>query len=149
RVLACRITTLPDYPVAVPRLVDAEALPAAAGGRGVRVLDREAAAGNRVDEVHLRAVQIADADRIDEQLDAVRLEHLIACALAVFLDHEAVLEPRASAALHEDAQPAAVLLLFGEQLGNLRSSRFGDINHATIIAGRCRTSLFLARKLRF
>ena len=51
---------------------------------------------------------------IDEQPDAVRLEHLIADA-AAFLDHQAVLEARAAAALHEHAQAAAGLALFDEQ----------------------------------
>ena len=88
---------------------------AAAGRRGVRVLDREAAAGDGVDEVDLGAVQIADADRIDEQLHAVRLVHLVARALAVLLDHQAVLEARAAAALHEHAQAAAGLVLFGQE----------------------------------
>src|SRR6266542_3188530 len=93
-------------------LFDAEGLAAAAGRRGVRVLDRESAAGDRIDEIDFGAVQVADADRVDEQLHAVRFVHLIAGALAVFLDHEAVLEARAAAALHEHAKSAAGLVLF-------------------------------------
>src|SRR5436190_6397446 len=42
----------------------------------VRILDREAAAGDGIDEVDLGALEVVDADRVDEQPDAVRLEHL-------------------------------------------------------------------------
>src|SRR5690349_1604841 len=84
----------------------AERRTAAAGGGGVGVSNREAAAGHRVDEVDLGALQIAHADRVHVQLDAVRLEHLVAHA-AAFLDHEAILKTRTAAALHEHAQAAA------------------------------------------
>src|SRR5687768_4031749 len=62
--------------------LDAERRPAPARGDRVRVLDGEAAAGDRVDEVHFGALEVADADRIDEQPDAIRLEHLVAGAAA-------------------------------------------------------------------
>src|SRR5438309_8896063 len=52
-------------------LLDRERLAASARRRRLRVLDGEAAARHRVDEVHFRALQVADADRIDEQLHAV------------------------------------------------------------------------------
>src|SRR5947207_13647812 len=71
-----------------PLLFDRERLAASARGGRVRVLDGEAAARDRVDEVDLSALQISHADRIDEELDAVRLEHLIAGALPVLLDHQ-------------------------------------------------------------
>src|SRR5205085_720188 len=101
-------------------LFDAEGLAATAGRGRVRVLDREAAAGDGVDEVDFRARQIANADRIDEQLDAVRFENLIHLAFAVFFDHQPVLESRATAALDEHAQPASRLVFFGQQLADLR-----------------------------
>src|SRR5262245_65481759 len=91
-------------------LVNAERLAATAGRRRVRVLDREAAARDRVHEVHFGAGEVANADRIHEQLDAMRLEHLIARTLAVFFDHQAVLESGTAAALHAPAQPAAGLV---------------------------------------
>src|SRR4051812_14543900 len=100
--------------------VDRERLAAPAGGRRVRVLDRETAAGNRVDEVDLGAAQVADANRIDEQLDAVRLEHLVARALAVLFDHQTVLETGAAAALHEHPQTATSFVFFRKQLVDLR-----------------------------
>src|SRR5256885_11838237 len=93
-------------------LIGRERRPAAAGGRRVRVLDGEAAAGDGVHEVDLGALEIADADRINEQLHAVRLEHLVARALSVFFDHQAVLEARAAAALHEHAKAAAAFVFF-------------------------------------
>ena len=101
---------------------------ASARGGGIRVLDREAAAGDRVDEIDLGALEVPDADRIDEQLDAVRLEHLVAVA-AVFLDHQPVLEAGAPSALHEHAQTAVLLLLFGQKLGDLGGCRRRHVNH--------------------
>ena len=59
------------------RLARAEGLTAPARGHGVRVLDREASARHRIEEVHLRPAQVPDADGIDIQFDAVRFEHLI------------------------------------------------------------------------
>ena len=64
-------------PLARRASVDREALPAAAGRGGVRVLDGESTARHRVDEVDLGALEIADADRVDEQLHAVRLEDVV------------------------------------------------------------------------
>src|SRR5436190_24090858 len=119
-----QLTNSPNRQLTSGALVDRERGPAAAGRRRVRILDRKAAARDGVDEVDLCAIQIADADRIDEQLYAVRLEHLVARPLAVFLDHQAVLETRAAAALHEHAKAAARLVFFGEQLVDLRSRRF-------------------------
>ena len=101
---------------------------APARGRRVRVLDREAAAGHGVDEIDFRALEVADADRIDEQADAVRLEHLIGLA-AVLLDHQSVLKARASAALHEHAQAAVLLLFFRQKLGDFGGCRRRHVNH--------------------
>src|SRR5919106_3207494 len=82
--------------------LNAERRPAPARGDRVRVLDGKAAAGDRVDKVHFGALEIADADRVDEQFDTVRFEHLVGDA-AAFLDHQAVLEARAATTLHEHA----------------------------------------------
>src|SRR6266850_469335 len=106
----------------------AERAAAAAGRCRVRVLDREAAAGHRVDEIDLSPLEVADADRIDEELHAIRLEHLVAGS-AAFLDHQAVLESRASAALHEHTQAAAGLSLFRQQLADFRRGCRGHIHH--------------------
>src|SRR5580765_1053605 len=140
RVLIYQLTNLPIYQL----LFGAEALSAAAGGRRVRILDREAAAGNGVDKVDFGAVQVPNADRIHEQLDAVRFEHLVARPLAVLFDHQAVLETRTAAALDEHAQAAAAFLFLGQQVVNLGCRRFGYVNHANIIARRWRMSRFWA-----
>src|SRR6266446_2061636 len=125
------ITRLPNHPITQDsfRLVDGERGAAPAGRRRLRILDGEAAARDGVDEVDFGARQVADADRVDEQLDAVRLEHHVARALPVFLDHQSVLEPGAAATLHEYAKAAAGLVLFGQQLVNLRRRRFGYVDH--------------------
>jgi len=59
-------------------------------------------------KVHLGAVQIADADRVDEQLHAVRLEDLIA-APGRSLRSSGRIENRSTAALHEYAQAVPAL----------------------------------------
>src|SRR6185295_20150343 len=83
--------------------LNAERRAAPAGGRRVRILDREPAAGNGIDEIDFCALEIADAHRVDIQLDAVGLVDLVANA-AAFFDHQAVLKPRAAAALDEHTQ---------------------------------------------
>src|SRR5207249_435202 len=111
---------------AVP--LNAEGAAAPARGCGVRILDREAAAGHGIDKVDLGALEVTDAHRVDEELHAVRLVHLVAGA-AAFLDHEPVLKARAAASLHEHAQPAADLAFFREQLADFRGCRRGYIHH--------------------
>ena len=87
--------------IPVARL-DVEGLAAAAGRLRVRVADREAAAGDVVDEIDFRALQVTRADRVDEQADAVRFDALIGVGLPLaFVDHEPVLKARAAAALNE------------------------------------------------
>src|SRR5258706_14767868 len=73
-----------------PKLVGREGRAAAAGRGRLWVLDREAAASDGIHEINLGALEVTDADRVDEQLHAVRLEHLVARALAVLFDHQAV-----------------------------------------------------------
>src|SRR5471030_3013900 len=80
---------------------DAERAAAAAGRDDVRVLDLEAGAGERVDVVDLRAVDVLERVRLDEQLETVTLEDAVVRALLV--EGEVVLEARAAAAA--DAHP--------------------------------------------
>src|SRR5205823_3831819 len=89
-----------------------------------------------IDEVDLGALEVIDADRVDEQPDAVRLEHLVASPARLF-DHQPVLEPRAAAALHEHAQAAARLAFFSQQFADLRRCHLGYVDHSSII---CATS---------
>src|SRR5688572_22449895 len=112
--------------------VHAERRTAAAGGGRLRILDREAAAGDGIHEVHFGALQVADADRVHEQADAVRLEDLVASPVA-FLDHQPVLEARAAAALHEHSKAAADLALFGEQLVDLLGCGGGHVDHCSLL----------------
>src|SRR5258705_13631629 len=51
-------------------LFDAERRAAAASGGGIGILDRETTARDRVYEVDLGTIQIPNADRVHEQLDA-------------------------------------------------------------------------------
>jgi len=118
---------------AITKSLNGERRTAAAGRRRVRILDRESAAGHRVDEVDFGALQVADADRIDEQLDAVRLEYLIPGALTVFLDHQAVLEARAAAALDKYTQAAASLVFLDKQLADFGCRRFRYVDHFLLV----------------
>src|SRR2546428_570122 len=107
---------------------DTERLAASTGRRGLGILDGKTPARHGIDEVDLSSLQVADADRIDEQPHAVRLIHLVAHAAGLF-DHQSVLEARAAAALHEDAETAASFTFFGEQLVDFRGCGRGHINH--------------------
>src|SRR5262245_27735625 len=77
-----------------------ERVAAAAGGLGVRILDREAAAHQVFLVVDLGAVEVAEAHRVDDDLDAVRLDHLV--VLGDLVEDHAVLEARAAASLDVD-----------------------------------------------
>src|SRR4029079_17778110 len=108
----------------------AERRAAAARRLRVRVLDREAAAGDVVHEIHFGATQVARADRIDQQLDAVGLDHRVGGGVPfAFVDHEAVLKAGAAAALDEHAQPRLGLVFFGQQFADLARCRRRDIDH--------------------
>jgi hypothetical protein len=58
--------------------VGLEARAAAAGGDRVGVVDREALAHQPVDEVDLGTAQIGQAEAIDDDLDAVLVDDLVA-----------------------------------------------------------------------
>ena len=87
------------FPRSVRAVSDTEGRAAAAGRHGVRIRDHKAAAGHRVDEIHFGILQVADADGVDKQCDAIRFKHLVRVAGAL-LNHQPVLEARAAAALH-------------------------------------------------
>src|SRR5436190_1249253 len=114
--------------------LDAERRAAAAGRLRVRVLDRESAAGDVVDEIDFGAAQVARADRIHEQLDAVRVDHRVGRRVPLALvDHEAVLEARASPALNEHAETRLGLVLFLEQLRDLAGRSLSYVDHSVLI----------------
>ena len=80
-----------------------EARPAAAGRRGVRVLDHELRAFQAFLVVDLGADQVLVAHRVDQQRHAV-LHHRGVVFVGDLVEREAVLEAGAAAARHEHAQ---------------------------------------------
>ena len=100
-------------------VLHAEGRAAAAGRDDVRVHDLEPGAGERVDVVDLRAVDVGEALRVDEQLEPVVLEDDV--AVAALVERELVLEARAAAALDADPQAGDldVGALRGEELAHL------------------------------
>ena len=94
---------------------------ATAGRLGIRVLDGEPATCQIVDEINFGSREVANADGIDVEPDAVRFEHLVGSAVAfAFFDHQTVLEAGASAALDEHAQPRMWLAVLTQQVGDFR-----------------------------
>src|SRR5207244_11180481 len=93
---------------------------------GVRVLEGEPALAElALDVVDLDAEQIHRAHRIDEALHAAGLEDHVAGAL-VLLDVEAVLEARAAAADHGNAQAGALQILALDGLFHHRGRPVGQ-----------------------
>src|SRR5829696_1643087 len=112
----------------------AEGRTAPARGLGVRVADGEAAARQAVHEIDFGALQVANADRIDEEPHAVRLDGLVGFGLGLaFLDHQPVLEARAAAALDEYPEAGVELVLLREELGDLLGSRWSHADHVNSI----------------
>src|SRR5205823_3493708 len=100
---------------------------AAAAGRGrVRVVDREARRLDRVDPVDLGALQVGGAERVDDDLDAVELE-LVVAFLRAAVEAEAVLEAGAAAALDRHAEHGRFALgLVGHELLDLDRGALGQ-----------------------
>src|SRR5437762_13269177 len=84
-------------------LLHRERRAAAAGVRGLRVRELEAAAVEGRDEVDLGAGQVRGAGRIDQDPDPIVLEHLVPLS-RVLVEVELVAEPRTSAPNHRDAE---------------------------------------------
>src|SRR5205809_1220912 len=82
---------------------DRERRAAAAGVRGLRVRELEAAAVEARHEVDLGADEVLGAARIDQDPDPVVLEHLVALA-RLLVEAELVAEPRAPAPNHRDPE---------------------------------------------
>jgi hypothetical protein len=106
-----------------------------AGGGGVRVLDHELGALQVFLVVDLGADQVLVAHGVDEERDAV-LHHDGVVVVGDLVEGEAVLETRAAAALHEDAQLQVRVAFLRDQLGDLvrgavredqRGGHFGDL----------------------
>src|SRR5690349_2794742 len=98
------------------RRLNRETSAAAATGRDVRVVDLELRADQVVDEVNLAALHEGERDRIDHDTRAVSLDqHVVRRALGDEI--EAVLEPRAAAALDAHSEQRGRRLA-GNELGD-------------------------------
>src|SRR5712691_599927 len=106
-----------------------ERMAAAAGGRRIRVLDREAAAHQVFLVVDLRAFQVAQAHRIDDDLHSGDLDDLV--TVGGLVQHHPVREAGAASALDVYPQPTlrdVRLLLLQDSLDLLRCRR-GEVDH--------------------
>src|SRR5437667_11998309 len=106
-----------------------EGMAAPAGGGGVGVLDREAAAHQVFLVVDLGALEVAQAHGVHDDLDAFRLEDLV--ALGLLVEDHAVGEAGAPPALDVDAKAArgdVGLLLLQDPL-DLFGRRVGEVDH--------------------
>ena len=107
-------------------LGDLEAVPTAARGGDVRVLDLEAGLLEPFQEVDRRALQVRGAERIDDDPDAVELELVVACLRAA-VEAERVLEAAAPAALDRDAEHLGLAgRLGGHEAPNLGRRALGE-----------------------
>ena len=99
---------------------------------GVGVLDGEPAAHHVFLVVHLGAIEMAQAHRVDDHLDALGLDDLV--AFADLVEDHPVLEAGAAAPLHVDPEPALgqVLLLLLENPLDLVGRLRGQRDHACV-----------------
>ena len=113
-------------------LAGRERMAAAAGRLGVGVLDRKPTAHEVFLVVDLGALEMPEAHRVDEHLDTLDLDDLI--ALAALVEDHPVLEAGAAASLHVDPEPALgqVLLLLLENPLHLVGRLRGQRDHARI-----------------
>src|SRR6185295_635245 len=101
----------------------------AAGRLHIRVVDREARAHERVDEVDLRAGQVGSAERIDDDAHPVHLD-LVVTVLRASVETERVLEPRTATALNGDPENGDLALRLGShELADLLGGAVGDCDH--------------------
>src|SRR5437867_1164054 len=112
-----------------PFAAGVERMAAAAGGRRIGVLDREAAAHQVFLVVDLRAFQVTQAHRIDDDLHPGDLDDLV--PVGGLVQNHPVREAGAAAALDVDPQAALRdirLLLLQNSLDLLRRRR-GEVDH--------------------
>src|SRR5438128_2194357 len=106
---------------------------AAAGGGGVRVLDLEAGAHHRIDIIHVGTLDVRQAGRIDEDLEAVKVVDLIVLR-RLLIERHAVAQARAAAAGHVDAQSMSLAALSLDQLLDLRYRRIRQYYHQSLLS---------------
>src|SRR3984957_20835650 len=103
----------------------AERGPASAGGLRARIANDELRTLEIVAEIDLGAAQVLETHRIDQQLHTLVLDAGVA-VLDFFVEFKAVVQARASAALHEYAQHELRIAFTGNQLADLARSRIGE-----------------------
>src|SRR6478735_7209965 len=91
-----------------------EAVAAGAAAGRVGVVDREPLLRDRVLEVDRRAVEVRDAHVVDDDLDALEVDRVVAVEIAL-VEVELVNEAAASARLDGHAQTQVVAALLLEQ----------------------------------
>src|SRR3954468_16433785 len=114
---------------------DAEGRAAAAGRDHVGVVDLEAGALHGLDVVDDRALDVGQRGAVHKDPQAVVGEDLVAGALLV--EGERVLEARAAATAHADAQTGRldVRALGGEELLDLLCALLGERDHVSYSRG--------------
>ena len=114
-------------------MVLAERFAAAAGAAGVGVAHFETLAVQAVVKVDGRTIQVREAGGVDEDLEALALEFLVAFLADV--EGHAVLETGAASGLDEDAEGGFRVGLLGMQSPDLLGGGFGEVDHAFHIMG--------------
>src|SRR5688500_15756381 len=102
-----------------------EAAAAAAGRLRVRIADHELRAVQALAVIDLGAHQVLQAERVDQQGDAIGPYRDVVLALG-FVELEAVLEARAAAALDVDAQLERGVAFLVDQLPHLGGGGRGE-----------------------
>src|SRR5690606_7851888 len=115
-----------------------EAVTARAAACGVRVVDGEALLRDGVLEIDRGTVEVGDAHVVDDHLDAVELDRLVALEEAL-VEVELVDQARASAGLDGHAQTQVVAALLLEKALDLlrRSIRQRHAVRAGALFGQC------------
>src|SRR6516164_8162047 len=106
---------------------------AAATGRDcIGIADDELRAFQAFSIVDLGAGQVLDAHGVDEQLDPEILDAGVA-VLDGLIELEAVLQPRAAAALHENAQHQLRVTLAANEIAHLAGGRVGELERGSLL----------------
>src|SRR2546425_2900513 len=114
------------------RGLEAVRLPAAAARLHIRILDREAGAHHAVvHEVDLAAAEVRQAVRIDVDLDALGIDHVVVRRGLLF-PAELVRHPGAAAAHHTDPETPLGLAFLETELRHLLRGHFSHRNHAIL-----------------
>ncbi|CAI7668848.1 unnamed protein product, partial [Penicillium discolor] len=112
-----------------------EAVAAGAAARRVRVVDGEALLRDGVLEVDRGAVEVGNAHVVDDDLDTVEVDGLVAFEVAL-VEVELVDQARAAAGLNGDAQTEVVAALLLEKVLHLRGGGVRQLD-AVCAGGLC------------